>query len=113
MAILTICNHKGGTGKTTSSVDLAAAFGLMGHRVLVLDLDPQGFLTRTLGVDEPPREASSLALLDPAGDLLAWRDLIPGGTTTLEFSLPLGASGQVVARVAYDNGEVWGFSAEL
>ncbi|MEM1055110.1 MAG: AAA family ATPase [Bacteroidota bacterium] len=69
MAILTICNHKGGTGKTTSSVHLAAAFGLMGHRVLVLDLDPQGFLTRTLGIEEPAREASSLALLDPAGDL--------------------------------------------
>ena len=69
MAILTICNHKGGTGKTTSSVHLAAAFGLMGHRVLVLDLDPQGFLTRTIGLDEPPREASSLALIHPEGDL--------------------------------------------
>ncbi|MEM6327912.1 MAG: AAA family ATPase [Bacteroidota bacterium] len=69
MATLTICNHKGGTGKTTSSVNLAAAFGLMGHRVLIIDLDPQGFLTRTLGVKEPSREASSLALLDPSGDL--------------------------------------------
>ena len=69
MAILTICNHKGGTGKTTSSVHLAAAFGLMGHRVLVVDLDPQGFLTRTVGADEPPPERSSLALLDSRGDL--------------------------------------------
>ena len=69
MATLTVCNHKGGTGKTTSSVHLAAAFGLMGHRVLVVDLDPQGFLTRTLGADEPTPEASSLALLDADGDL--------------------------------------------
>ncbi len=63
----------------------------------------------------PPQgvSATRIEVLDPAGDLLAWRDLIPGGTATLEFSLPLGASGQVVARVAYDNGEVWGFSAEL
>ena len=69
MATLTICNHKGGTGKTTSSVHIAAAFGLMGHRVLLVDLDPQGFLTRTLGADEPPRDHSSLALIDPEGDL--------------------------------------------
>lgn len=69
MAILTICNHKGGTGKTTTSVHLAAAFGLMGHRVLLVDLDPQGFLTRTVGADEPKREHSSLALIDPEGDL--------------------------------------------
>lgn len=69
VAILTICNHKGGTGKTTSSVHLAAAFGLMGHRVLLVDLDPQGFLTRTVGAEEPARDASSLALIDPEGDL--------------------------------------------
>ncbi|OZC03191.1 ParA family protein [Rubricoccus marinus] len=69
MATLTICNHKGGTGKTTSSVHLAAAFGLMGHRVLLVDLDPQGFLTRTVGANEPRTEHSSLALIHPEGDL--------------------------------------------
>ncbi|HYE96092.1 MAG TPA: ParA family protein [Rubricoccaceae bacterium] len=62
MALVTICNHKGGTGKTTSVIHLAAAFGLSGRRVLVVDLDPQGFLTRMLGVDEPEVAASSLAL---------------------------------------------------
>ncbi len=69
MPVLTICNHKGGTGKTTSSIHLAAALGHAGRRVLVVDLDPQGFLTRTVGMDEPPVEASSLALLDPEADL--------------------------------------------
>ncbi len=67
--VLTVCNHKGGTGKTTSSVHLAAALGHSGRRVLVVDLDPQGFLTRTLGLSEPPPEASSLALLDATADL--------------------------------------------
>src|SRR5690606_37528701 len=57
-------NHKGGTGKTTSVLHLAAAMGLSGHRTLVIDLDPQAFLTRTLGVDEPPPEASSLMLFN-------------------------------------------------
>ncbi|MEO0559498.1 MAG: ParA family protein [Bacteroidota bacterium] len=66
--VLTICNHKGGTGKTTSSIHLAAAFGHAGRRVLVVDLDPQGFLTRMVGGREPAPEHSALALVDPHGD---------------------------------------------
>lgn len=62
MTTLAICNHKGGTGKTTSTMNLAAAFGLSGSRVLVVDLDPQGFLTRMLGVSEPAAASSSLVL---------------------------------------------------
>src|SRR5690606_24396 len=69
MPIVTICNHKGGTGKTTSVIHIAAAMGLSGHRTLVVDLDPQGFLTKMLGVEEPPPEHSALVLLDPEGDL--------------------------------------------
>jgi chromosome partitioning protein len=65
MPVLTICNHKGGTGKTTSAIHLAAALGLSGRRVLLVDLDPQGFLTRMLGLEEPTEDASSLALFDP------------------------------------------------
>ena len=64
MIVLTLCNHKGGTGKTTSAVHLAAALGLSGRRTLVVDLDPQGFLTRQLGVDEPVPEQSSLVLFE-------------------------------------------------
>lgn len=65
MITLTICNHKGGTGKTTSVIHIAAALGLTGYRTLVIDLDPQGFLTRTLGVDEPQEHASSIMLFNP------------------------------------------------
>lgn len=72
MPVLTICNHKGGTGKTTSSIHLAAALGHAGRRVLVVDLDPQGFLTRMLGAPEPPPEHSALGLLDPEADLRAF-----------------------------------------
>ncbi|NNF04198.1 MAG: ParA family protein [Rhodothermales bacterium] len=64
MITLTICNHKGGTGKTTSSINLAAALGLSGRRVLVVDLDPQGFLTRMMGVSEPTPDESSLVIFD-------------------------------------------------
>ncbi len=65
MPVLSICNHKGGTGKTTTTIHMAAALGLSGRRVLAVDLDPQGFLTRLLGVDEPDAAQSSLALFDP------------------------------------------------
>jgi chromosome partitioning protein len=64
MIVLSICNHKGGTGKTTSAAHLAAALGLSGMRTLVVDLDPQGFLTRLLAIDEPDVTASSLTLFD-------------------------------------------------
>ncbi|WP_420457386.1 ParA family protein [Rubrivirga sp.] len=69
MSVLTVCNHKGGTGKTTTSIHLAAAMGRQGRRVLVVDLDPQGFLTRMLGAPEPPPEHSGLGLLDAEADL--------------------------------------------
>ena len=66
MKTIAICNHKGGTGKTTTAIHLAAALGLSGHRTLIVDLDPQSFLTRMLGVPDPEETASSLMLFDQA-----------------------------------------------
>ncbi|GAB5521747.1 MAG: ParA family protein [Rhodothermales bacterium] len=69
MLRLTVCNHKGGTGKTTSTIHLAAALGLSGYRVLVVDLDPQGFLTQMMGIPEPGEKRSSLLLFDEEVDM--------------------------------------------
>jgi len=49
--IIAVANQKGGVAKTTTTLNLAAAFAMNGYRVLVVDLDPQGGCAVSLGID--------------------------------------------------------------
>lgn len=52
--IFSLLNHKGGVGKTTSAINIAAGLARLGKRVLLVDLDPQASLTISLGVPRQP-----------------------------------------------------------
>lgn len=53
MKSIAILNHKGGTGKTTSSINIGAGLAKKGKKVLLVDIDPQANLTEGLGVRDP------------------------------------------------------------
>lgn len=60
-SIVTVGSEKGGVGKTTTVVNLAASFAFLGKRVLVVDIDPQANATELLGVDSEAALSKSLA----------------------------------------------------
>lgn len=61
--VIALVNQKGGVGKTTSSINLAASLGVLKKRVLLVDLDPQGNSTTGIGVDKSEIKKSVYDLL--------------------------------------------------
>ena len=61
--IIAVSNQKGGVGKTTSAVNLAAAFGALGKKTLLVDVDPQGNATSGVGVDRRSAKVTTYDIL--------------------------------------------------
>jgi len=51
--VIAVTNHKGGVGKTTSTINIGAGLAKLGKRVLLIDLDPQANLSQSLGIKDP------------------------------------------------------------
>ncbi len=72
--VISIVNHKGGVGKTTTVINLGKALSLLGNRVLLIDMDSQGNLSQCFGVHDPQEQIIDALLHNSPLPLIAITD---------------------------------------
>jgi chromosome partitioning protein len=90
--VIAVANQKGGVGKTTTSVNLAASLALSGSRVLLVDIDPQGNATMGCGVDKNALERSVYDWLMNRATLAAVLQRCPTGFDLVPSNIDLTAA---------------------
>ena len=92
MRRMAIINQKGGVGKTTTTVNIGSALARAGHRVLVIDLDPQSHLTLHLGLDPASRRAGTYELLTGSATMAKARVRVGTNLWVVGSSIDLAAA---------------------
>ena len=83
--VIAVSNQKGGVGKTVSCVNLGIGLAQEGKKVLLIDADPQGSLTISLGYEEPDEMEYSLAKYSLQGTTQG--RYLTGGVPPVRFSM--------------------------
>jgi chromosome partitioning protein len=91
--IVAVINQKGGTGKTTTTINLGSALSKQGHKVLLLDLDPQSNLSYSLAVSSPDQTlAEAFIGAKSMQDILVEKDglwIAPGSNELVDVEISL------------------------
>lgn len=99
MRSIAVMNQKGGVGKTTSSVNLAAALARAGRRVCVLDLDPQGHTSFHLGIEAGPEMPTIYDVFSRQTTMDETRQLIAENLSVVPSNIDLAATEVELAGV--------------
>lgn len=84
--IIAFVNHKGGVGKTTSSLNLGKALSLIGKKILLIDIDPQANLTLCCGIEQAPQNMYHVFAEDMALPILHVAENIDLAPSSLELT---------------------------
>lgn len=101
MKIICVFNQKGGVGKTTTNINLCAYLAMEGHKVLTIDIDPQGNTTSGFGLDKSNLKVSMYDVLTsdtPLNDVIIKSDLVQNlhiAPSTMELA---GAEVEMIGR---------------
>jgi chromosome partitioning protein len=106
---ISVVNQKGGCGKTTTSVNVAACLAFLGKKVLVVDMDSQAHSTLSLGINPDELKQSMFDVLDPENETTLMRDII----VTCEDNLDLAPSQTVLSVIEQKLAGVQGRERQL